>query len=359
MRSNKSSKERAQMFVFSWRDCAITVVILSSFTLLSPLLEEIGGNDVYVPMLFVLAVFLVARYTTGYLFGMIASFAAVIIVNYIFTYPFFKFDFFMAGYPITFVSMLATSLMTSTMTTQIKKQEHIRAEAEKEIMRGNLLRAVSHDLRTPLTSILGSTSALLENGDKISEEKKRELIQEGHDDAEWLIRMVENLLSITRVSGEARIKKTPEAAEEIAGEAVRKFSKRFPDARVSVAVPSELLIVPMDAILIEQVIINLLENSIIHGKNNNGIAVVVEKSEDDAVFTVSDNGAGIPEKAFEHLFDGYLSSTERSVSETRQNMGIGLSVCMSIVKAHGGAITAENKPQGGARFRFSLPLKEN
>jgi two-component system sensor histidine kinase KdpD len=355
---HRSKKQAEPLFLFSWKDLTITLLILTAAAAVSFLLNSIDGSDTYVPMIFVMAVFLISKYTNGYLFGIVSSFIGVILVNYIFTYPYFAFNFTISGYPITFISMFIISIMTSTMTTQIKKQERIKIEADKEKMRGNLLRAVSHDLRTPLTSILGTTSALIENGDKISVEQQRRLLQESHDEAEWLIRIVENLLSVTRMNGgKAKINKVPEAVEEIVGEAVRKFKKRFPDAGISVSVPDELLLVPMDAILIEQVVINLLENAVIHGKNKNGIAVSVIKKNDMAMFTVSDQGVGISEEAFKHLFDGYLSGKEEDDSDSKRNMGIGLSVCRSIVKVHGGELTAKNQDNGGAKFSFNLPLE--
>lgn len=352
-------KKIQSWFLFSSRDCLITLFILVLITVIAFLFHAFDGSNVYVPMLFVLAVFLISRYTNGYLFGTLSSFLGIILVNYIFTYPFFEFNFTISGYPITFICMFATSVMTSTMTTQIKQQEKIKIETEKEKMRGNLLRAVSHDLRTPLTSILGTTSALLENGDKISKEKQVELLKESRDDAQWLIRMVENILSITRInSGRTKINKTNEAVEEIVGEVVQKFNKRYPNAEISVLVPDELLMIPMDAILIEQVLINLLENAIVHGKALSKIRLTVTKDGENAIFIVQDSGQGIPDKVFEHLFDGYLSGSEESESDSKRNMGIGLSVCMSIVKAHGGAMDACNCPEGGAVFRFTLPLKE-
>lgn len=350
---------KKNLFPFSWRDCFIALGSLGTATALSLLLRPLDGSSSCTSLLFLLSVFLVSRYTAGYLFGMLASLAGVFLVNYIFTYPYFALNFTIAGYPLTFFSMLAVSVMTSALTTQIKQQEKLRAEAEKEKMRGNLLRAVSHDLRTPLTSIVGTTSALLENRGKFSEEQQVELLREAHDDAEWLIRMVENLLSITRINSRAtRIRKTPEAAEEIVGEAVRKFQNRFPGARLTVSAPEELLIVPMDPILIEQVLINLLENALLHGKRPDGIEVSVGTEKGEAVFTVRDHGAGIPAAMFPHLFDGFAGGGEGE-GDSKRNMGIGLSVCRSIVRAHGGAMRAENAPGGGAVFHFTLPLKED
>lgn len=355
----ENQKKMKALFAFSWRELLITLLIMGGTAAFAFILHSIDASDAYVPMLFIMAVFMVSRYTDGYLLGILSSVAGVILVNYIFTYPYFAFDFTISGYPITFLCMLATSVMTSTMTTHIKQQEKIRAVAEKEKIRGNLLRAVSHDLRTPLTSIWGTTSALLENDDKLSRQQQQELLQECHDDAEWLIRMVENLLSITRMSGtEAKIQKTPEAVEEIIGETICKFYKHFPTSWVTVAVPEELLIVPMDAILIEQVLFNLLENAVMHGKPPGEIQLCVTKTQTKAVFTVRDHGVGLSEDVRKHLFDGYLAGREKGLSDSKRNMGIGLSVCMSIIKLHGGEMTAENNPEGGAVFRFTLPLEE-
>lgn len=347
------------MFPLKKKDFIITLSLFASVTVLCTLLLSVNTSDTYAPILYTTVVFIISRYTSGYFWGIISSFFGVFMVNFVFTYPFMELNFTMTGYPITFISMLVTSVMTGIMTTQIKRQEAFRMEAEKEKMRSNLLRSVSHDLRTPLTSILGTTSALLDNGDKIPQEKQRELLSECHDDAEWLIRMVENLLSVTRMnSNDTKIVKSMEAVEEVVGEAIRKFNKRFPDTLVTVEAPAELLLVPMDAILTEQVIINLLENAVIHGKSLQTIHLTVSKTEDYAIFDIHDQGVGIREDMFEHLFDGYFSSSNEADITGKRNMGIGLSACAAIVSAHGGTIAAQNHIQGGAVFRFTLPLKE-
>ena len=180
-----------------------------------------------------------------------------------------------------------------------------------------------------------------------------------NEDAQWLIRMVENLLSITRMSdGQARIEKDCEAAEEIVAVSVSKFSKRFPDIRVSVEVPDEVLMVPMDATLIRQVIMNLLENAAIHGNGVTEICVRLSREGCRACFAVSDNGVGIPKEKLANIFKGGLSDVSRSNFDMKKNMGIGLSVCYTIVKAHGGTMTAENQETGGACFRFYPPMEE-
>ena len=321
-----------QIFLFSWRDCAVCVGIL---------------------------VVLVSRFTDGYLFGLLASVIGVVGVNWIFTYPYMQLNFTISGYPLTFLVMLAVSVVVGTLTTQIKQQEKLRAEAEREKMRGNLLRAVSHDIRTPLTAIVGGIDAILENGSQISPETSRDLLENMRDESNWLIGVVENLLSVTRMSGASNIKKELEAGEEVLGAASMKFKRHYPAVEVSITAPDTLLMIPMDIILIEQVLINLMENAVQHGKTTTRIELRLSSAGGFAVFEVADNGCGIEKELLPHLFEGYLTRDQEEISDQRRNMGIGLSVCMSIVQAHGGTMRAENRKKGGALLQFSLPLEEN
>ena len=237
------------------------------------------------------------------------------------------------------------------------EQRQILIESEKEKMKSNLLRAISHDLRTPLTCISSAVSAILESGDTLDKGTHDGFLITIKEDTQWLIRMVENILSVTRINeGEASVSKVPEAAEEIVAEAVSRIRKRFPGRTVTVKVPNELLMVPMDGTLIEQVLINLLENAVKHSKEDSLIEVALKKSGSEAVFEVIDNGEGIAEQDFPYLFDSYVPNRKKS-SDSSRGMGIGLSICMSIIKAHKGKMEAANKKDGGAMFRFALPLE--
>jgi Osmosensitive K+ channel histidine kinase len=252
------------------------------------------------------------------------------------------------------VSQVAMALERQRLSDE---QRVMLVETEKEKMRSNLLRAISHDLRTPLTGILGASSTILENKDTLSEKTLSELISNIKEESQWLIRMVENLLSVTRINEDtANVNKTPEAAEEIVAEAIGRIRNRFKECKINVRVPDELLMVPMDGTLIEQVIINLVENAIKHSDGNAVIDVVVKNVNNFAVFEVSDNGEGIPEQDFPNIFESYVPDGKRT-SDSSRGMGIGLSICMSIIKAHNGKIEAENKGDGGAIFRFTLPLE--
>ncbi len=189
------------------------------------------------------------------------------------------------------------------------------------------------------------------------------MLGEVKEDAQWLIRMVENILSITRIgtdSSQANLVKNPEAVEEILSETIEKFKKQYPDTVVSVKVPDELLLVPMDAMLIEQVILNIMENAVIHGVTTTELSVIAYRNEAEAVFEIRDNGQGIPPDVFPNLFQGSASMPREQVkTDSKRSMGIGLSVCMSIIHAHGGTLAAKNRSDSGeTEFIFKLPMAE-
>lgn len=336
------------------RDCLISLGLLILGCALSILLLMVDPSGEFVSLIFMLIVVLTARFTEGYLYGVAVSFVSVICANYVFTYPYLEFDFTSPGYPLTFFTMLTVSLVVSALTSQIKRQEQLRVETERETMRANLLRAVSHDLRTPLTSIVGSAAAILENDDKLDAGQRKALLGNIRDEGQWLIRMVENLLSITRVGDDAvPLNKELEAVEEVLPGVAAKFQKRFPAVELSLSVPDDPLFVPMDAILVEQVLMNLLENAAAHGGSTK-IRLSVERQPDAALFTVQDNGSGIPPERLKSIFSPSLVSKAHG-SDGRRDMGIGLSVCLTIVRAHGGEMSAANAEEGGAVFRFTLP----
>lgn len=256
----------------------------------------------------------------------------------------------------SFLRMVASQVAMALERQHLSDEQRlILVESEKEKMRSNLLRAISHDLRTPLTGILGASSTILENVDILDEQTKIKLITNIKEESQWLIRMVENLLSVTRIDDASDVMKSPEAAEEIVAAAIRRIRKRFQERKIDVIVPDELLLVPMDGTLIEQVLINLIENAIKHSGEDTLIKVEIKKDDNSAIFEVSDNGEGIIEQDFPNLFKGY-SSNEKKVSDSSRGMGIGLGICMSIIKAHHGYMEAKNRDDGGAVFRFTLPL---
>lgn len=226
---SSSPNRPSRLFCFSWQNFWIATGVFACAVVLCMLLGMADSTDGFASPIFVLAVLLISRFTDGYLFGLIASVLGVIGVNFIFTYPYWAFNFKITGYPLTFLTLLMVSVITSTLTTQAKQQEQLRVENEKEKMRANLLRSVSHDIRTPLTSIMGATSTILENPG-LSQEDQRELLEDARDEAQWLIRVVENLLSITRINDTqtAQITKEPEVAEEVLARLSANSASVFP-----------------------------------------------------------------------------------------------------------------------------------
>lgn len=350
-----NEKLTRRKFLRALRNWLISLLILAAAFILCTYLRHLSTNDVHVPLIFVLAVLLISLMTDGYFYGVLASLASVIGVNWAFTYPYMKINFSIAGYPMTFLVMLAVSIAISTLITRVHEQEKLRHESQQAELRANLLRSISHDLRTPLTSIIGSISTILDSSAGISDTQRTELLSDAKEDAEWLIRMVENLLSITRISGteEANIAKTPELLEEVIGDCCGKFKKRNPDITLDIKVPDEPVTVYIDAMLIEQVIMNLMDNSVHHGLTTSKISVHVTSDDRNAVISVSDNGRGIDPNIIDDIFKGQLDPVD-----SNRFRGIGLAVCKTIVTAHGGEIRAANLPEGGAKFEFTLPMED-
>lgn len=341
------------------KDAFFTVGVLVAAFALNLLLDYWYDSKILVPMIFVLGIFFISLRTQHRIWGIAASFASVLLVNYAFTYPYFGIDLVSPECIVSALVMLVVAIVTGTLTMQIRTTEHIKAQIEKESMRANLLRAVSHDLRTPLTTVYASSSAIMENYDSLDKAEQMKLLGEISQDAQWLIRMVENLLSVTRIDGQkVQLKKIPTVLEEFVDTVLRKFKKRYPNVQVITEIPETFVSIPMDAMLMEQVLTNLLENAVDHAKGMTELRLRVTLQKNCACFCVSDNGCGIREDILPNIFDGYLNRYSESVDSSRRNMGIGLSVCATIVRAHGGKITAENQKGGGAVFTFELETED-
>ncbi len=337
------------------KDILFSLLIFCNVFVVNLFIHNLFTTQALVPMIFVFGVFLISLKTHGYCYGITSAILSVFAVNFAFTYPYYVFDFFVEESILSAVIMLVVAVSTSTLNIRIRDQGKLRSENEKERMRGNLLRAISHDLRTPLTSIYGASSTLISKYDALSKEQHIKLLGEIQEDSEWLIRMVENLLSVTRIDGaKVEVVKTPTVLDELIDSVLMKFSKKHPNQKVITHIPEDFVDIPMDSLLIEQVLLNLLENAVFHAKGMTELRLSVYLLGDKAVFEVADNGCGIPEYALQKIFTGSYKKSVTPVDGTRNNMGIGLSVCAAIVKAHGSDITAENKSGGGAVFRFAL-----
>lgn len=241
------------------------------------------------------------------------------------------------------------------------EQQEAKVMMEAEKIKNSFLRSISHDLRTPLTGIMGSSSTLLEEGEKIPYDVRTKLIEGIQNDSQWLLNMIENILSITKVQrNNMMIDKSDEILEEIIEGAVQTFRKRFPNAQITVNLPEYVILLPVDIMLISQVIINILENTQRHALGQKSkVAIEVKEMVDFVSFIITDTGPGIDPKILPLLFNFTITSDTPCRDSTR-DLGIGLSICNTIIRAHGGEIYAKNRPEGGAQFMFTIPLcKEN
>lgn len=239
-----------------------------------------------------------------------------------------------------------------------REKEEAAILAQNEQLRANLLRSISHDLRTPLTSISGNASNLLAMGEEFDEETKKQLYENIYEDSMWLFQLVENLLSITRlVEGRLNLNMTEDLIDDVIAEALQHINKKNAEHYITVESEEEFLLARMDSRLIVQVIINIVNNAIEYTPKGSHIKITVKKQNQKVVVSIADDGNGIPDEAKTKVFDMFYSG-ENKIADSRRNCGIGLSLCKSIINAHGGEISvSDNKPHG-AVFTFTLPAKE-
>lgn len=260
-----------------------------------------------------------------------------------------------ADSPRLFLDALAGQISLALERERLyEKQQHAKLEIERERLRSDLLRSVSHDIRTPLTGMLGSVGTLIGGYDVLDDATRKDLLTDVYNETEWLSALVENVLSLTRLeSQQVKLHRQPEAVEEIVASALSRVKRRMGSRTIATSLPNALLMVPMDATLIEQVLVNLLDNAIQHTPESTAIHVSVYAEKVTVVFEVRDQGTGLTPEALRSVFNRFYS--QKIAKENRNGIGIGLSICKSIIEAHGGAISAENAAAGGAIFRFTLP----
>ena len=255
-------------------------------------------------------------------------------------------------------SIAGEASLALARSSALEQRECAAVTAKNEQLRANLLRSISHDLRTPLTSISGNAAILMERGEALTADKRRSLAGAVYDDAQWLINLVENLLSITRIeNGTIRLNRQPELLDDIFQEALAHLDRAAERHHIAVELPDDLLMAEMDARLIVQVLINLLNNAIKYTPPGSHILLTARSEGQWVRFAVADDGPGIPEKERGKLFEMFYTAGKRR-GDSRRGMGLGLSLCRSIVRAHGGEITMEPNQPHGSIFTFTLKRKE-
>lgn len=255
-----------------------------------------------------------------------------------------------------FFSMKETASLAMERKRVLKQQIHDNELVIKERYRSTLLRSISHDLRTPLAGIMGTSGILLDMmGEK---DEKSRLVEDISRDAQWLYELVENVLGLTRLQEGELLHKEPEACEEVIETAIRRIRGRSRARILRIKVPQECLVVPMDIRLIEQVLVNLLDNAVKHTAENGEISLSVRRRENEAVFEVMDDGDGISREDMPYIFQLFYT-THGVHKDKKKGTGIGLAICESIVRAHGGKIYAmAREDKSGAVFQFTIPIKQ-
>ena len=256
------------------------------------------------------------------------------------------------------LSILGECALTLENSRNAKEKETAKLQAENEKLRANLLRSISHDLRTPLTSISGNAGMLLSDLEKLDNDTVRQMCGDIYDDSAWLTNLVENLLAVTKIEeGRMRLQKQPHLVEEIVTEALQHISRKQTEHTVTVHHENELLLARCDARLIIQVIINLVDNAIKYTPAGSHITITTKQNAQHTEISVADNGAGIPDSEKEKVFQMFYSGSN-PIADCRRSLGLGLSLCKSIITAHGGEITVSDNAPAGTIFTFTIPSGE-
>jgi hypothetical protein len=256
------------------------------------------------------------------------------------------------------LSMLGEFALALENEKVIREREEAAVLAKNEQVRANLLRAISHDLRTPLTSISGNANILLSSGDVMNSEKKRKLYSDIYDDSLWLINLVENILSVTRIEdGTMHLNLSTELMDEVVTEALRHINRKSVEHKIKVTFDEEFILARMDARLIVQVFINMIDNAVKYTPVGSEIGIRIRKEKGMVVTDISDNGPGIPKEEKSKIFNMFYTVNIK-IADSRRSMGLGLALCKSIITAHGGEINVYDNTPHGTVFRFTLPAAE-
>lgn len=256
------------------------------------------------------------------------------------------------------LSILGECALAIENSRNAKEKELAAVLAKNEQLRADLLRAISHDLRTPLTSISGNASNLISNDTLLDEKTRKQIFLDIFDDSQWLIGLVENLLSVTRIDeGRMNFNMSVQLMDEVIDEALRHINRKSVEHHITVEYKDDLLLAKIDAKLIMQVIINIVDNSIKYTQEGSEIKITAENTDQFVTVHIADNGAGIPDNQKERVFEMFFTGEHR-IADSHRSLGLGLPLCKSIINAHGGEILlTDNKPHGSI-FTFTVPSGE-
>ena len=349
------------------KESAICLIVLTVATLAGYAFKMFRLTDTDIIMLYIIAVLVISIITSRMVFCLISSAVCVVLFNFFFTYPEFSLFAHAAGYPVTFVTMFITAFIAGSLANKLKRnmliakqnakeKEEAALLAQNEQLRANMLRSISHDLRTPLTSISGNASTLISAGNTLDEPAKQQIYTDIYSESMWLIELVENLLYATRIEdGKMQLSISVEILDDLVLESVKHIRRSHPKRSIEVEMRDEIVPVMADANLIVQVIINLLDNAVKYSEDDTPVTISMRKEGDFAVVAVADVGHGIPDPEKDKIFEMFYTCGNRSY-DSRRSLGLGLSLCKSIVDSHGGAITVRDNQPKGTVVSFTLPL---
>lgn len=362
-------KEKKNAYISVLKDFGISLIILAAATIAGYLFKLGGLTDSNIIMLYIIAVLVISILTSKIYYCLGSSIVGVLVFNYLFTYPEFSFSAHDAGYPVTFLTMFITALIAGTLANKLKRNTLIAEQnarekeeaallAQNEQLRANMLRTISHDLRTPLTSISGNASTLISGGTALDETARQQIYTDIFSESMWLIEMVENLLYATRIEdGRMQLNISVEILDDIVQEAVRHTERTHPKRNIIVDMYDEIIPVMADANLIVQVIVNLMDNAVKYSDEDSDVTVSVHLENEYAVISVSDHGTGISDEEKEKVFDMFYTGGSRS-SDSRRSLGLGLALCRSIITSHSGSVYVSDNIPNGTIVSFTLPIGE-
>ena len=289
--------------------------------------------------------------------SILASVLSVVVFDFFFVNPRLSFAVSDYQYLLTFGVMLAVGLVISDLTNRVKKQAEAgqlaRTQIETERLKNTILSSIPHDLRTPLAAITGSASSLLQGGEQLDAATRQDLIRNILTESQQLTELFNNLLDLTRLeSGAFSLHLEMLAFDEVVGAALSRLEKRLEGREVNTQVDPRLTMLKMDGQLMEQVVVNLIDNAIKYTPANTPIDIRLIRKSGYVVMEIADQGTGLPAGSEERIFEKFYRADQLG----REGFGLGLAICRSIVSLHQGSIAAENRPEGGAIFRISLPI---
>ena len=256
------------------------------------------------------------------------------------------------------LSILGECAMALENSRNAVEKEEAKLQAESEKLRATLLRSISHDLRTPLTAISGNASILLSDSESLDPDARKQMYEDIYDDSAWLHNLVENLLAITKIEeGRMELNTQPQLVEEILSEAMQHISRKRDEHIITFTHENDLLLAQCDAKLIVQTIINLVDNAIKYTSAGSHIWIATRQEHTNVVFTVADDGPGISDQEKKKIFQMFYTGAN-TVADSRRSLGLGLSLCRSIVSAHGGEIFVSDNQPVGTIFTFTIPVGE-